>query len=233
MLRAAQLWHEVYSSCGGGGLRCNVLYRWHSLNFQYPHRVKPLEILTSLWVKVANYSTETLHTVHCTLHSVHSGFCSFLLTFYLLYWDLKSQIGSLFNSPYCHFYSILQTSTIQPTLLLLLILVQYCTPVQYVLCVMFLIRQLVDKSLEGPQRMGKKFFSWISHTPFCVNHSFLLIFLKAGSAVTKDLSKSPGTHIHELLAAAGNFMDKILRIIVSQKLWGNPLKGMSHQCLLS
>ncbi len=175
MLRAAQLWHEVYSSCGGGGLRCNVLYRWHSLNFQYPYRVKLLEILTSLWVKVANYSTETLHTVHCTLHSVHSGFCSFLLTFYLLYWDLKSQIDSLFNSPYCHFYSILQTSTIQPTLLLLLILVQYCTPVQYVLCVMFLIRQQVDKSLEGPQRMGKKYnnpnpinFFLESHTPTSV-----------------------------------------------------------------
>jgi hypothetical protein len=64
-------------------------------------------------------------------------------------------------------------------------------------------------------------------------YSLLLIFLKAGSAVTKDLSKSPGTHIHEPLAAAGNFMDKILRIImVSQQLWGNPFKGMSHQPLL-
>ncbi len=28
----------------------NVLYRRRSLNFQYPDRVKPLEILTSLWV---------------------------------------------------------------------------------------------------------------------------------------------------------------------------------------
>jgi hypothetical protein len=38
----------VYSSCGGEGLRCNVLYRRRPMNFQYPHRVKPLGILTSL-----------------------------------------------------------------------------------------------------------------------------------------------------------------------------------------
>jgi hypothetical protein len=48
-LRAAQLSSEVYSSCGGEGLRCNVLYRRRSLNFQYPHHVKLLGILTSLW----------------------------------------------------------------------------------------------------------------------------------------------------------------------------------------
>ncbi len=47
-LSLSSLW--VYSSCGGGGLPCNVLYRRHSLNFQYPHRIKPLEVLTSLCV---------------------------------------------------------------------------------------------------------------------------------------------------------------------------------------
>ncbi len=51
MLRAVQLSSEVYSDCGGEGLRCDVLYPWHSLNFHYPHRVKPLEILTSLWTQ--------------------------------------------------------------------------------------------------------------------------------------------------------------------------------------
>ncbi len=39
---------EVYSShdsrCGEG-FQSNVLYRRYSLNFQYPNRVKPLEIL--------------------------------------------------------------------------------------------------------------------------------------------------------------------------------------------
>jgi hypothetical protein len=49
MLRDVQLSSEVYSSYGGEGLRCNVLYRLRSLNFQYSDRVKPLEILTSLW----------------------------------------------------------------------------------------------------------------------------------------------------------------------------------------
>ncbi len=48
MLRAAQLLSEVYSSCGEEGLRCDVLYRRRLLDFQYLHRVKPLEILTSL-----------------------------------------------------------------------------------------------------------------------------------------------------------------------------------------
>ncbi len=48
-IRAVQLSSEVYSSCGGEGLRCNVLYRRRSLNFQYSYCVKPLEILTSLW----------------------------------------------------------------------------------------------------------------------------------------------------------------------------------------
>jgi hypothetical protein len=53
-LWAAQLSSEVYSSCGEEGLRCNVLYRRHSLNFQYPHRVKPLGILTSLRLELSN-----------------------------------------------------------------------------------------------------------------------------------------------------------------------------------
>ncbi len=39
IIRAVQLSSEVYSSCGGEGLRCNVLYRRRSLNFQYQHRV--------------------------------------------------------------------------------------------------------------------------------------------------------------------------------------------------
>ncbi len=49
MLRAAQLWYEVYSSCGGGGLWSDVLYRRHPLNFQYPVHAEPLVFLTSLW----------------------------------------------------------------------------------------------------------------------------------------------------------------------------------------
>ncbi len=49
MLSAIKLPSEVYSSCAGEGLRCKVLYRRRSLNFQYPDRVKPLGILTSLW----------------------------------------------------------------------------------------------------------------------------------------------------------------------------------------
>jgi hypothetical protein len=49
MLTAIQLSSEVYTSCGGEGLRCNVLHRRRSLNFQNPDRVKPLETLTSLW----------------------------------------------------------------------------------------------------------------------------------------------------------------------------------------
>jgi hypothetical protein len=52
MLRAVQLSSEVYSSCGGEGLRCNVLYRQRSLNFQDLRRVKPLEILTSLRARI-------------------------------------------------------------------------------------------------------------------------------------------------------------------------------------
>jgi hypothetical protein len=47
MLRAVKMSSEVYSSCGGEGLRCNVLYQRRSLNFQDLYRVKPLEILTS------------------------------------------------------------------------------------------------------------------------------------------------------------------------------------------
>ncbi len=57
MLRAVQLWYEVYSSCGGGGLRSNVLHWRHSLNFQYPHRVKSLGIFTSLWLRPYTAST--------------------------------------------------------------------------------------------------------------------------------------------------------------------------------
>jgi hypothetical protein len=48
MLTAVQLSSEVYSSFEGEGLRCNVLYQRRPLNLQYPHRVKPQEILTSL-----------------------------------------------------------------------------------------------------------------------------------------------------------------------------------------
>ncbi len=51
ILRAAQLSYEVYCSCAGEGLRCNVLYRRHPLNFQYPVRAEPLVFLTSLWVQ--------------------------------------------------------------------------------------------------------------------------------------------------------------------------------------
>jgi hypothetical protein len=58
VLRAVQLSSEVYTSCRGEGLRCNVLYPRRSLNFQYSDRVKPLEILTSLWC--AQY-----HSFHC------------------------------------------------------------------------------------------------------------------------------------------------------------------------
>jgi hypothetical protein len=50
MLRAVQLSSEVYFSCGGEGLHCNVLYQLRPLSFQYPYRVKPLEILTSLCI---------------------------------------------------------------------------------------------------------------------------------------------------------------------------------------
>jgi hypothetical protein len=57
-LRAAQLWYEVYSSCGGGGLRCNVLHRRRPLNFQLPVRAAPLVFLTSLWF--------TMNTVQST-----------------------------------------------------------------------------------------------------------------------------------------------------------------------
>jgi hypothetical protein len=48
MLRAAQLWYKVYSSCGEEGLQCNVLYRRRPLNFQYPVRAEPLVFFTSL-----------------------------------------------------------------------------------------------------------------------------------------------------------------------------------------
>ncbi len=52
IIRAVQLWYEVYSSCGGEGIWCIVLYRRHSLNFQYPVRAEPLVILTSLWFSI-------------------------------------------------------------------------------------------------------------------------------------------------------------------------------------
>ncbi len=45
MFRAAQLSSEVYSICGEEGLRCNVLYRRRSPNFQYSACAKPLENL--------------------------------------------------------------------------------------------------------------------------------------------------------------------------------------------
>jgi hypothetical protein len=53
MLIAVQLSSEVYSSFGGEKLRCKVLYRRRSLDFQYPHRVKSLEILTSLCIRLS------------------------------------------------------------------------------------------------------------------------------------------------------------------------------------
>ncbi len=46
MLRAVQLLSEVYSSCGGGGFRCNVLYPRRSPNFQKTDRAKPLGFLS-------------------------------------------------------------------------------------------------------------------------------------------------------------------------------------------
>ncbi len=54
ILRAAQLWYEVYSSCGGEGLRCNVLHRRRPLNFQYLVGAEPLVFLTSLWLGLYN-----------------------------------------------------------------------------------------------------------------------------------------------------------------------------------
>jgi hypothetical protein len=59
MLRAVQLPSEVYSSCGGEGLLCNVLYLRRSLNFQDSDRVKPLETLTSLWLEYTSYHSWT------------------------------------------------------------------------------------------------------------------------------------------------------------------------------
>ncbi len=76
VLRAAQLWYEVYSSCGEEGLQCNVLYRRRPLNFQYPVRAEPLVFLSSLWAgrllplsphpnpNPAIHSTEHLWTFH-------------------------------------------------------------------------------------------------------------------------------------------------------------------------
>ncbi len=48
LLIAVQLSSEVYSSYGGGGLQCNVLYGQRSLNFQYPVLAEPLVFLSSL-----------------------------------------------------------------------------------------------------------------------------------------------------------------------------------------
>jgi hypothetical protein len=45
MLGAVQLSPKVYASCGGGGLRCIVVYRRSSLNCQKADRVKPLNSL--------------------------------------------------------------------------------------------------------------------------------------------------------------------------------------------
>ncbi len=91
------------------------------------------------------WTTEALHTVH--LYSVQSAFYSFFPTFYLFYWELKSKIGSFFNSPHCRFYSILQSSTIKLTMQFLLILEQYTCTV-YIVC-------NVSNLLKGPTEWKK------------------------------------------------------------------------------
>ncbi len=50
IFRAVQLSSEVYSRCGEGGLRCEVLYRRRTQNFQYPERAESLVFLSSLWL---------------------------------------------------------------------------------------------------------------------------------------------------------------------------------------
>ncbi len=65
--------------------------------------------------------------------STHSTLLQFTFSFLFLFpyflsivLSLKNKyIGSLFNSHHCHLYSILESSTIEPTLLLLLILEKY------------------------------------------------------------------------------------------------------------
>jgi hypothetical protein len=96
--------------------------------------------------------------------------CSFLFHFpyfltIVLIFKEYSKIGFLFNSPHCHLYFILQSSTIKSTLLLLLILVQY------VLCAMFLIRKQLDKSLEGPHRMAKNIIIQTQYKSFSESHA--------------------------------------------------------------
>ncbi len=105
MLRAVQLSSEVYSSCGGEGFWCNVLYQLRPLNFQYPHRVKPLEILTSLdtpaWCR-----TGFLHKLQprdnldaCTVNEtdlldLYKEECArlYLVCIVLAYWGLYKKI---------------------------------------------------------------------------------------------------------------------------------------------
>jgi hypothetical protein len=68
--------------------------------------------------------------VDYTGYRVQGTFCCLFLfpTFCQLYQDQKRQIGFLFKSHHCHFYSLRQSSTIKPILLLLVILVRYnCT----------------------------------------------------------------------------------------------------------
>jgi hypothetical protein len=46
MLRAAQLFFEVYTSCGLGVLGCYVLYPWRSTNFQKEDRANSIVYLS-------------------------------------------------------------------------------------------------------------------------------------------------------------------------------------------
>ncbi len=75
--------------------------------------------------------------------------------FYLLYRDLKSKIGFLFNSYHWHFNSIMQSSTKKPMLLLLLYLSLNSSLVQYELYARFLIQQQLDNSHEGAPLIRK------------------------------------------------------------------------------
>ncbi len=72
MLRAVQLSSEVYSSCGGEGLRCSVLYQLRPLNFQYPYRVKPLEILMYFSLRIIfQVGRQGLHYCTCLQDAGH------------------------------------------------------------------------------------------------------------------------------------------------------------------
>jgi hypothetical protein len=85
------------------------------------------------WRHVALGSVQYTHSTGCRLQRLCTLYtCTgysqlsipFSLLFFLFYWELKSKIGALFNSPQCRFYSILQSSTIKLTMQFLLILVQ-------------------------------------------------------------------------------------------------------------